>query len=127
MTAQEEDSSTNPLLTIAIPTFNRAGYLEQNLEQLRLEMKGVPESSVEILVSDNCSPDSTARVVEAAIASGLKIRYVRNVENVGWGPNFAQCFGLAAGNYVLLLGDDDLLVDGALKLLLDRLSKQQYG
>lgn len=116
-----------PLLTIAIPTYNRADFLRINLEQLRSELRGVEPQLVEVLVSDNCSPDTTAEVVKRAIEDGLVIRYVRNEENLGWGRNFAQCYDLARGNYVLLLGDDDLFVDGALAPLLDRLSSRGYG
>jgi abequosyltransferase len=116
-----------PLLTVAIPTWNRASYLRQNLAQLRSELASVQPGVVELLVSDNCSPDSTREVVEAAMESGMAIRYVRNDTNVGWALNFAQCFDLAQGKYVLLLGDDDLFVDGALPLLLDRLAKNNFG
>lgn len=115
-----------PLLTIAIPTWNRAAYLKQNLEQLRLETNGLG-SYVDILVSDNCSDDSTSSVVAEAIESGLSIRYVRNEKNIGWGGNFCQCFELAKGRYVILLGDDDLFVDGALSLLIKSLEADNYG
>jgi abequosyltransferase len=117
----------SPLLTIAIPTWNRDVYLEQNLRQLRAEMAGVPADSVEILVSDNASSDRTSSVVEEVKLAGLHVTYVRNQTNIGWGANFAQCFSLANGKYVLILGDDDLLVDGTLALLVDRLSKAEYG
>lgn len=116
-----------PLLTIAIPTWNRAAYLEQNLLQLAAEMRGVAPGHVELLVSDNHSTDATPAVVEKAQRAGLAIRYVRNAENLGWGRNFAQCFELASGKYLLLLGDDDLLTDGALPLLVDRLGRAEYG
>lgn len=119
--------SAVPLLTIAIPTWNRAPYLEKNLAQLHAQLAKIPFGSVEILVSDNCSPDSTREVVECAKNVGLPIRYVRNETNVGWALNFAQCFDLANGKYVLLLGDDDLIVDDALPLLLDRLARKNYG
>lgn len=118
---------TGPALTVAIPTYNRAGYLAQNLAQLRRELVGIAPGTVEVLVSDNCSPDDTPAVVEAAVRDGMPIRYVRNAENIGWGRNFAQCFHLASGMYTLLLGDDDLLVDGTLALLLDRLAGHEYG
>lgn len=118
---------TTPLLTIAIPTYNRSRYLAENLAQLRSEVSSVVPGSVEILVSDNCSPDGTPSVVYDAIASGLSIRYVRNETNVGWALNFVQCFDLATGKYVLLLGDDDLLVDGALALLMRQLTGSEYG
>ena len=127
MIDSQHSTDSLPILTIAIPTFNRAAYLAQNLAQLQSEVKMVSEKDVEILVSDNCSTDLTHSVVDDACEAGLRIRYVRNSENVGWGRNFAQCFNLARGKYVLLLGDDDLLVDGALALLLDRLARREYG
>lgn len=117
----------SPLLTIAIPTWNRAAYLERNLAQLHSELAGVEPGKVEVLVSDNCSPDFTPAIVAAAVRGGLPVRYVRNEKNLGWALNFAQAFDLARGKYVLLMGDDDLFVDGALHLLLDRLAHGDFG
>lgn len=118
--------SSDILLTIAIPTRNRAVYLGQNLEQLKKEMEGVSEK-IELIVSDNCSSDETADVVRSFVDKGLAVSYVRNDQDIGWGRNFLQCFNLARGAYVLILGDDDFIVDGGLALLVDRLRAQQYG
>jgi abequosyltransferase len=115
------------LLTIAIPTWNRAEYLEQNLRQLRSEVAKLAPGLVEVVVSDNCSPDDTSAVVARVVAAGLPVRYVRNQTNLGWALNFIQCFELAQGRYVLLLGDDDIFVDGALSLLVDHLRGNDYG
>ncbi len=120
-------ANSSPVLTIAIPTFNRASYLEMNLAQLRAEMTNVAPGLVEVIVSDNCSPDRTPDVVADATRDGLPVRYVRNQENIGWGRNFAQCFDLAHGKYVLLMGDDDLLMDGVLARLVDHLKSNAYG
>ena len=84
-------------------------------------------SQVEILVSDNCSDDETAAVIESVRSDGLHLRYVRNKENIGSDKNIAQCFNLASGRYVLLLGDDDILIDGTLSWLLSTLSNRDYG
>ncbi|MES2355322.1 MAG: glycosyltransferase family 2 protein [Pseudomonadota bacterium] len=116
-----------PLLSIAIPTWNRASYLRLTLEQLHVEMPRGKASQVEILVSDNCSDDDTAAVVESVMSDGLRVRYVRNKENIGSDRNIAQCFNLASGRYVLLLGDDDILIDGTLPWLLSKLSNCNYG
>jgi glycosyltransferase involved in cell wall biosynthesis len=120
-------SAARPLLTIAIPTWNRARYLAENLRQLQDELARAPGAAVEIIVSDNCSPDDTGEVVRAAIARGLPVRYARNEQNLGWARNFANACDLARGEYLLLLGDDDLFVDGALGLLLRRLERRTYG
>ena len=118
---------TRPVLTIAIPTWNRAQFLERTLAQLRGEMATVPPNTIELVVSDNASTDDTPAVVAEFNRIGPPVRYVRNDENIGWGGNFAQCFQLARGQYVLLLGDDDLLVDGALALILEHLGRATYG
>ena len=118
---------SQPLLTIAIPTFNRALYLEQTLSQLQKEISKCSIKNVEIVVSDNSSPDDTEKVVNLAVSLGLPIRYIKNIENIGSDANIAQCFNQANGKYVLILGDDDLFVDGGLPDLLEHLFLEQYG
>lgn len=118
---------TCPLLTIAIPTWNRATLLRLTLEQIHREISGLPVGLVEVLVSDNCSPDDTPAVVEQAVKSGLAVNYTRNQGNIGSDANIAQCFNFAKGEYVHILGDDDLIVDGCLEILLSRLSSSVYG
>ncbi len=116
-----------PVLTIAIPTYKRASFLCSNLEQLLAELGRVPAGLVEVLVSDNCSPDNTTEVVQEIQAKGLPIHYVRNADNIGSDANIAQSFNLSRGQYVLIQGDDDLFVDGALSQILDWLAQQEYG
>jgi glycosyltransferase involved in cell wall biosynthesis len=116
-----------PLLTIAIPTYNRSGYLRTGLQQLANQLSTVPAGEVEVIVSDNCSPDDTGEVVKALTSDIMPIRYIRNENNLGWAPNFAQCFEMARGRYILMIGDDDLLVDGALSHVLDTLRAGDYG
>jgi glycosyltransferase involved in cell wall biosynthesis len=115
------------LLSISIPTFNRAKYLQESLGQIQSELRNVSSGLVEIYVSDNASTDQTTEVVTAAQENGLSVRYVRNTENLGSDANIAQCFNDALGKYVLILGDDDLFVDGALAELFAHLISSEYG
>lgn len=116
-----------PLLTISIPTFNRAQYLKLNLEQLAREMASVDKGLVEVLVSDNGSADETPEVVASVQKAGLDIRYVRNPVDIGSDANIAQCFNLARGRYVVIMGDDDLFADGMLAPVLEQLGKRDFG
>jgi len=52
----------NKLLTIAIPTYNRADLLDKQLTWLSQAIKGF-ETECEILVSDNCSTDHTQSII----------------------------------------------------------------
>ncbi|PQV52503.1 glycosyltransferase family 2 protein [Paraburkholderia sp. BL21I4N1] len=117
----------SPLLTIAIPTFTRANYLELNLRSLVAEARTLPPGVLEVIVSDNHSTDSTPDVVANAIAQGLPIRYIRNKIDVGSDANIAQCFNEARGDYVQIMGDDDIYVAGTLSYLIDFLQKAEYG
>lgn len=119
--------SVSPILTIAIPSYKRASFLRSNLDQLLAEFRHIPAGLVEVLVSDNDSPDNTTAVVEEMQAKGLPIHYVRNDENIGSDANIAQSFNLSRGHYVLIQGDDDLFVDGALSQILAWLADKEYG
>ncbi len=114
---------TRPLLTIAIPTFNRAVQLEALLRVLEPQVAGLPE--VEILVSDNASPDRTPAVVTSAAErfrrAGATFHAHRQPANIGSDANFAFCFARAAGTFFWMCGDDDLIVPGAVAEVLSLL------
>lgn len=111
-----------PLLTIAIPTWNRAPFLAELLQVLQAQRATLPPDSVELLVCDNHADDETPEVVESMQRPGLPIRHVRHAENLGSDRNVAACHNLARGRYVWILGDDDLPLEGYLLRLLDLLA-----
>jgi glycosyltransferase involved in cell wall biosynthesis len=114
-----------PLLTIAIPTYNRAADLQACLARLAGQ-PGVG-SDVELLVSDNCSTDNTPAVVKAWQNKGVSITYLRNVQNIGPDNNFVQCYAAAKGKYFWLLGDDDMVLDGAVERVTSLLRSGEFG
>ena len=113
-----------PLLTIAIPTYNRSRYLDGLLATLMEQMQG--ETRVELLISDNASSDDTRALVTAYQGRGLGIRYIRNAKNLGPDRNILQCYVQASGKYVWVFSDDDLIQSGALERVLNALSSQRY-
>jgi glycosyltransferase involved in cell wall biosynthesis len=96
--------SRRPLVTIGIPTYNRAAAtlpvaLRSALDQTY--------RNIEIVVSDNASTDATEALVRGYADS--RIRYVRHPQNIGANNNFNFCVEQARGAYFLLLHDDDLI------------------
>lgn len=114
-----------PLLSICIPTYNRARFLCTSLERFRQGITS--DMDIELLISDNCSPDETPEVVNAAIADGLRCTYIRNEFNIGPDGNFLQCFQKAKGKYIWLCGDDDFLLPEKFRALYDTLASGDYG
>lgn len=99
-------------LSICIPTYNRSTHLANCLESIRVSRLS-SAAAVQVCVSDNASPDDTESVVRAA-QEGLTIEYRRNSRNIGIPANFLQVVGMAAGEFVWLVGDDDLLLPPAI-------------
>lgn len=113
-----------PLLTLCIPTWNRADELRLLLETLRPQIAEAPD--VELLISDNNSTDQTPVVVRQAMDGGLRCRYMRNEENIGADANFLQCYRMAQGAHVWIFGDDDVLLPGSLLFVLKLLRRRPY-
>lgn len=107
--------TVKPILSICIPTFNRSARLEILLENLVRESSDCLER-IEIVVSDNGSEDATADVVKS---SSLPIKYVRQECNRGFACNmiFATT-ELATGEFVWIIGDDDLVLPGGVARVL---------
>lgn len=118
-----------PVLTIAVPTYNRAEYLNLCLARIGEEINGLDEAQarlVRVCVADNGSTDNTREVVsryQGLLAEQLKS--VRTEVNQGMDFNFTRCYELAQTPYVWLVGDDDIILPGGLKKVLDVLAKYE--
>lgn len=102
----------NPILTISIPTYNRAIYLEKSLHSICKQLTS--DIPVIIKVYDNDSIDKTYEVVKSFIDKYSQISYIKNEKNIGPDLNIGQCYYLSKTRYTWVFGDDDILLDGAL-------------
>ena len=107
-----------PLLTVAIPTFNCAHFLPDAIASIMRQ--GLDD--FEILILDNASEDNTKEVVRSF--ENPRIRYIRNPSNLGACENGNRCFANARGRYFKLLCADDVLLDGVLRKQLTILQAQ---
>ena len=112
-----EDS--NLKLTIAIPTYNRLSKLKQTLARVLEITEGKP---VEVLISDNGSTDGTREYLQTIAKK--QVHSFLGDKNMGMDWNFLNCFNKASGEYVMLLGDDDLLLEKGLCSILKAIEKK---
>lgn len=95
---------SHPLITIGIPTHNRAAtYFPLTLESALRQT--YPD--IEVIISDNASCDRTYDIILAT--RDPRIRYFRHARNIGPYDNWSYCLEQARGDYFLLLHDDDLI------------------
>lgn len=108
------------ILSICIPTFNRAKALDRLLGNMAQEMGGI-DSGIEICVSDNGSSDDTGKVLDRW-ESRLPIVRRKNEKNLGYDRNALEVTKMGSGRFLWHVGDDDLFVEGTVKRLLADLS-----
>ena len=122
-----EQENKQPLLSICIPTYNRAKYLNQTLKEIVRQAHDINRPDLlEIYVSDNCSSDDTPSIIKKCQES-YPLVYNRNKKNIGPDGNFVNCFQKARGKYIWLLGDDDLIEDNAVNVIIHIAQNSNYG
>lgn len=110
-----------PLLSICIPTYNRAEYLKNSIESIICQDE-FKNKQVEIVIADNASTDNTESVARPYAQRYENIFYYRNEKNIN-NDNFP--FVLSRGNGILrrLCNDTLCFEAGALKYICDVVRK----
>jgi glycosyltransferase involved in cell wall biosynthesis len=99
-------------LSICIPTYNRAKHLTNCINSIIL-CGSRSTLEFQVCISDNHSTDETEEVVRHA-KSAIEIKYHKNTSNLGIPRNFLKVVSMADGDFVWLIGDDDLLMPNAI-------------
>lgn len=105
----------SPLVSVIIPMFNAAKFIEQTLESLLYQTM----TNFEVVVVDDCSTDNSVEVVENYRERfGGRLRIFNLSKNSG-APGLPRNFGIKAarGKYIAFLDSDDLYTRTALEEL----------
>ncbi|RII29168.1 MAG: hypothetical protein CXR31_04710 [Geobacter sp.] len=113
----------NNILSICIPTYNRAEKLRGCIEHL---IPQIVDYDIPIYVSDNASKDHTSEVIEELKNTYKYIYYSRNEENFGFDYNFTKVLKMSDSQYSWLLSDDDRVVKSAISDVLSILNYRSY-
>ena len=92
-----------PLVSIALCTYNGAKYLAGQLDSLVNQTY----QSTEIVVVDDCSTDETFAVLTAYAAKYSQFKIYQNEENLGFTGNFERAVKLCSGDLIALCDQDD--------------------
>lgn len=105
----------SPLVSIVLPTYNRAALLPQAIRSVLNQSY----ANLELIVVDDNSPDDTAEVVKTF--SDPRIRYVRNEPNLKLPRALNKGFSIARGDLLTWTSDDNLFTENAIERMVDRL------
>ena len=106
------------MLTICIPTYNRAEKVRERVLELLPQLV----SGVKIIIIDNCSSVSVLNTINDLTEKHENISVIKNKFNVGMSANIARCIEICDTNWMWLLGDDDKVLPQAVSFILDDIS-----
>lgn len=116
-----------PVISICIPTYNRAECLRTCLESITEQFKDpLARESAEVVISDNASIDDTENLVKEFQKEFSNVLYYKNFENLGVDRNILNVVEKANGEYAWLMGDDDALFPDAIDYMLQKLKERKF-
>ena len=104
-------------VTVGVPVYNGAEFLEKSLTCLREQTF----RDIEVLIFDNCSDDATGEIAQRFCACDARFRYFRQPENRGAVPNFLGALEAARTPFFMWRAADDTSDPHYIETLLDLL------
>lgn len=90
-------------VSVLIPSYNNAHFLSELIDSILSQSF----QDFEIIICDDCSTDDSVKVVRKY--TDPRIRFFRNRKNLGIVANMNRCISLAMGQYIYLIGSDDVM------------------
>jgi glycosyltransferase involved in cell wall biosynthesis len=94
--------NANEQLSIVIPTYNRADFIDSSLE---IHIPIVENFNIQIHIFDNASADNTLEIVSKWMQTYPFLSYHHNNTNIGPDANFERALQFPNTEYIWLLGD----------------------
>ncbi len=113
--------SLAPLVSIIIPTFNRAHIISETLDSVLAQTY----SNWECIIIDDGSTDTTEEVIAEYIKVDSRFQFYKRPSNRVKGPNACRNFGFekSQGDFIQWFDSDDLYYPDALEKYIERFSK----
>jgi len=102
-------------LSIVIPTYNRANFLDFSLE---IHIPMLREYNIQLYISDNASTDNTEQIMKKWMKEYPLLHYSRNKNNLGADLNFEKALKMPNTKYIWLLSDTYKIQDGSINYIL---------
>lgn len=109
-----------PLVSVIMPAYREERFLKAAVDSVKAQT----ESSWELLILDDCSPDGTFALAQSLAAGDSRITALRNEQNMGVAATRNRGIALAKGRYIAFLDGDDQWLPQKLELQLQLMEEQ---
>jgi len=105
------------MISIAMATYNGERFIREQIDSILRQTI----QDFELVVSDDCSTDTTWQILKEYEAKDKRIHCYRNEQNMGFVKNFEQAMIHCKGDYIALSDQDDIWTDNHLQVLLENI------
>lgn len=105
------------LVSIAMATYNGEEFLREQLESIYNQTY----KNLEIIVTDDCSKDGTAEILEE-YKQKYGLKYYINEQNSGFVKNFEKVISLCSADYIALCDQDDIWLPNKIEILMKEIN-----
>jgi glycosyltransferase involved in cell wall biosynthesis len=106
--------SQNILISIGMPIYNGAEFLEQAITSVLSQSF----TNIELIIADDCSTDNSEQIYKKFAEKDSRIRIFKHKKNIGSIPNFNFVLKQAKGEYFMWAAQDDYREKNTLEKLL---------
>ena len=100
---RQRDRASRVHLSIVVPTFNEADNIRVLIERLSRVLRN---TSYEVIVVDDDSPDGTWRVAQELAGKGYPVRVIRRIGERGLGTAIIRGLREARGEFIVVMDAD---------------------
>lgn len=109
---------TEPLISVIVPVYNVAPYLEYSLNSIQQQSY----QQLEIILVDDGSTDDSSSICKKYLNQDLRFKYIYQ-ENAGLSAARNTGITAASGEYITFVDSDDWLDTSAIEILYRNLKK----
>ena len=114
------------MVSILMAAYNQEKFIGEAIESVLASTY----KNFELIIVDDCSPDSTYRVAEGYAKKDKRIRLYKNEKNLGDYPNRNKVASYAKGKYLKYIDGDDAIYYWGLQVvveMMERFPEAGYG
>ena len=106
-------------ISIGLPVYNGERFIRDAIDSIL----GQTYRDFDLIISDNASTDGTEAICRAYAEADERVHYIRQVRNIGAGPNFNVVFEKSHGEYFKWVAHDDLIESAFLEKCVEVLDR----
>lgn len=100
-----------PIISVVVVTYGHEKFIEECINNILTQNCNF---EIEVIVANDCSPDSTNELIQSIIKNNPKsyqIRYIEHQSNIGMIANFIYALKESRGEYIAICDGDDFWTD----------------